>query len=406
MPVQQHDVQPAAPTRRSRREAERRAQPEQATAAPTPVAPAAQFAASAAPFAGSAQAQRTARVPSYARPTVDPVRTSGAPGFAGFETPAPVAVHEQASVTAATPPAAAMPPAAPYAGAHPLAAPDRHDPVAEIAADEPARRTGRAHQPSSRAVKAGAASVRAEVSAAARSREKRRKGVARLGVLGALVGVTVVVPVTHSDILGGQAYGSDALADATLPTTLNALTATGLSSLPPASLVSADGGERTDTTASRAELREALPGCDGSQRAAGSNGQLAAADLCTLWDGQTKMRADAAVSLAEFNEAFVARFGADMCLSSGYRTLAEQRAVKAAKGSLAAAPGKSNHGWGLAVDLCGSETTGAKWTWLNENAAIYGWENPDWAKPGGSGPYERWHWEYTKGVQEDGEYYG
>ncbi|WP_448629895.1 hypothetical protein [Cellulomonas soli] len=92
---------------------------------------------------------------------------------------------------------------------------------------------------------------------------------------------------------------------------------------------------------SRAELREALPGCDGSVKAAGANGQLAVDDLCTLWDGQTKMRADAAVSLAEMNEAYVARFGADMCLSSGYRTLAEQRAVKAAKGALAAPPGSA-----------------------------------------------------------------
>ena len=26
-------------------------------------------------------------------------------------------------------------------------------------------------------------------------------------------------------------------------------------------------------------------------------------------------------------------------------------------------------------------------------------------RPGGSGPHEKWHWEYTKGVMEDGEYY-
>jgi hypothetical protein len=37
---------------------------------------------------------------------------------------------------------------------------------------------------------------------------------------------------------------------------------------------------------------------------------------------------------------------------------------------------------------------------------VFGWENPAWARPGGSGPYERWHWEYTKGVMADGEYFG
>ncbi|MGN8245968.1 D-alanyl-D-alanine carboxypeptidase family protein [Cellulomonas soli] len=348
MPVQQAGAQTSLPTRRSRREAER------AGAAPA-VAP--------APVAESTP--RAGRVPAYA--------LAPAPATAVFE-PVAVATPQPARTVSApeVPPTAQAP-----AEVHP-----------EDVRPEPVR------------------AVRAGRSAAAHGREKRRKGLARVGVLGALVGVTVIVPVTHSDLLAGEAYGNEALADATLPTTLAALTASGLSAQPPASLISADGGERTDTTVSRAELREALPGCDGSVKAAGANGQLAVEDLCTLWDGRTKMRADAAVSLAEMNEAYVARFGADMCLSSGYRTLAEQRAVKAQKGSLAAPPGLSNHGWGLAIDFCGSETSGARWTWLNENAAIYGWENPDWAQPGGSGPYERWHWEYLKGVQEDGEYYG
>lgn len=391
-------AQTVLPTRRSRREAERRA-----AEASTPEAP------------------RPAGVPSYARTVSEPAphpphEPSRAPFLSATPTPvtpvaAPIAKPDLLPAPATftslgTAAAPAHPPVvAAAAPAHPAPLPEPRTAfeVAEIDARTETQR--RSRRQSERPDPAEQAPAPAQ--AAAGGREKRRKSVARLGVLSALVGVTVVVPVTHSDVLGGDpAFGTDALADATLPTTVTALTAEGLSAQPPASLVSADGGGRTEATASRAELREALPGCDGSVRAAGSNGQLASADLCTLWDGQTKLRADAAVSLAEFNDAFVARFGADMCLSSGYRTLAEQRAVKAAKGSLAAAPGKSNHGWGLAVDLCSSETSGAKWTWLNENAAIYGWENPDWARPGGSGPYERWHWEYTKGVQEDGEYYG
>ena len=129
-------------------------------------------------------------------------------------------------------------------------------------------------------------------------------------------------------------------------------------------------------------------------------------DLCTLWDGHTQIRGDAATALAEFNRAYVARFGADMCLVSGYRTLAQQRAVKASRGSFAATPGKSNHGWGLAVDFCSVLTSGERWTWLNANAPTFGWENPSWALPTGSGPHEKWHWEFTKGVKADGEYYG
>lgn len=232
----------------------------------------------------------------------------------------------------------------------------------------------------------------------------------RLGVLGALAGVTVVIPTVSQGALEGVGVpGSDArAAQESLPDTVSALTASSLSILPPSSLVSADGAlaARDVAGTSRTEVRSALPGCDGTDRPAGENGLLRTADLCTLWDGHTQLRADAAVSLAEFNQAFVARFGGDLCLSSGYRSLAQQRAVKAQKGGLAAAPGKSNHGWGLAIDLCQNQTSGAKWAWILDNGPAFGWENPAWAKRGGSGPFEPWHWEYAKGVKEDGEYYG
>ena len=232
----------------------------------------------------------------------------------------------------------------------------------------------------------------------------------RAGVLAALVGVTMVVPVSEGLADGEIVLGATgAAADgAHLPSTVAALTALPLSDLPPTPLVSANGPSRARALAdvSRNAERSALPGCDGSVRAAGENGLLATKDLCTLWDGRTQMRADAAVALAELNEAHVARFGTDMCLTSGYRTLAQQKAVKAQKGGLAATPGKSNHGWGLAMDFCSIQTSGARWKWMNDNAPTFGWEQPNWAVRGGSGPYEPWHWEYTKGVKADGEYYG
>ena len=231
----------------------------------------------------------------------------------------------------------------------------------------------------------------------------------RAGVLAALVCVTVVVPVSQG-LADGESLGRPTVAadDPSLPSTVAALTALPVSDLPPTPLVSADGTMRLRglADASRDADRSALPGCDGSVRPAGENGLLATKDLCTLWDGRNQLRADAAVALAELNEAHVARFGTDLCLSDGYRTLASQRKLKAQKGGLAATPGKSNHGWGLAIDLCGVQTSGARWQWLNDNGPVYGWENPTWAKRGGSGPYEPWHWEYIKGVKADGEFYG
>ena len=59
----------------------------------------------------------------------------------------------------------------------------------------------------------------------------------------------------------------------------------------------------------------------------------------------------------------------------------------------------------VAIDLCPTDTRGGPWDWLVENGGVYGWENPAWAQSGGSGPFEPWHWEFTRGVMESGEYY-
>jgi D-alanyl-D-alanine carboxypeptidase len=144
-----------------------------------------------------------------------------------------------------------------------------------------------------------------------------------------------------------------------------------------------------------------LPGCDGLAAGSGTNGQIPSSELCTLWDGHTQVRADAAVALAELNQAYQAAWGEPMCITDGFRSYAQQVATKAAKGYLAAVPGTSNHGWGLAVDICPESYAGSRWDWLAANAPAYGWDNPDWARPGGS-KYEPWHWEYTAGVTQMG----
>jgi hypothetical protein len=157
------------------------------------------------------------------------------------------------------------------------------------------------------------------------------------------------------------------------------------------------------TRASRdGSARAVLPGCDGIVPASGTtaeNGRLPASALCTLWNGQELLRADAAVSLAKLNVAYRQAFGRDLCLVDGYRTLNEQYRVKALRGGYAAVPGTSEHGKGLAIDLCGGAGVARTptFTWLRANSARYGWLNPDWAQPGGSGAYEPWHWEYAQG---------
>ncbi len=154
--------------------------------------------------------------------------------------------------------------------------------------------------------------------------------------------------------------------------------------------------------ASRDQERAVLPGCDGKPvELAAGNGRIDRDDLCELWSGE-HLRADAAVALARLNAEFASSFGRDLCITDGYRSYSEQVSVHWRKPGLAARPGTSQHGWGLAVDLCdGEASTGAsQHSWLRENAPDFGWDNPDWARSGGSGPFEPWHWEYVAGQDE------
>jgi D-alanyl-D-alanine carboxypeptidase len=151
--------------------------------------------------------------------------------------------------------------------------------------------------------------------------------------------------------------------------------------------------------ASRAGQRAVLPGCSGVARTTNApNGQLPSTELCTLWNPKHRLRADAAVALAKLNIAYKQHFGNNICLTDSYRTLASQVRLRSAKPGLAAVPGTSEHGWGLAVDMCDGVEKGAsspRWQWLRENSADYGWDNPAWAQPGASSQYEPWHWEYN-----------
>lgn len=129
------------------------------------------------------------------------------------------------------------------------------------------------------------------------------------------------------------------------------------------------------------------------------NGRLSSSELKAVSFAPGHRLAPAASdALTNLNKAYRAKFGSSISVSDSYRTYAEQVAVKALKGNLAATPGTSNHGEGLAVDLGGGINSfgTSQHNWMLANAPAYGWVLPSWARQGGSKP-EPWHWEFVGG---------
>ena len=108
------------------------------------------------------------------------------------------------------------------------------------------------------------------------------------------------------------------------------------------------------------------------------------------------LRADAAAAFNALSRKYAETFRAPICVTDSYRDYPSQVAVRAAKPTLAAVPGTSNHGWGVALDLCdGVQVFGSpQHEWLAQHAMAYGWFHPSWAQAGGSKP-EPWHWEFA-----------
>jgi len=137
--------------------------------------------------------------------------------------------------------------------------------------------------------------------------------------------------------------------------------------------------------------------CKGLPTEGYANGRIPEPALCALWGTRDQMlRADAAAAFNDMSKAYAQVFGAPICVGDSYRSFDEQVAVKAAKPGLAAAPGSSNHGWGLATDLCdGIQQFGSpSHRWMQDNSLLYGFFHPSWAQQGGSKP-EPWHWEFA-----------
>ena len=125
-----------------------------------------------------------------------------------------------------------------------------------------------------------------------------------------------------------------------------------------------------------------------------SNGQIPADQLCGIGPAH-RLRCDAAAAYTAMSAAYQAAFGTPLCITDSYRSFAAQVDAHVRKPAITAVPGTSNHGWGLAVDLCGGINVfgTAQTAWMQLNAGHFGWVHPDWADARGQNP-EPWHWEY------------
>lgn len=131
-----------------------------------------------------------------------------------------------------------------------------------------------------------------------------------------------------------------------------------------------------------------------------ANGTLKKDTLCKLsWTNRSYARCDAVNSFERLNEAFKAQFGYDIYINDSYRSYEKQVRVRKQVGKLAAVPGYSNHGLGVALDLGSgiSDADSEQHQWMVEHAGDFGWVNPDWARPGTDAfkKNEPWHWEFV-----------
>lgn len=132
---------------------------------------------------------------------------------------------------------------------------------------------------------------------------------------------------------------------------------------------------------------------------AAENGEIPEDVLCGVgFTRGVQLRCDAAAALEKLNEAYRADFGRDLDVVSSYRSFGAQVTTKRARGYLAAQPGTSNHGLGLAVDFGDFGSVGdfssPRYRWMKANAERFGWHHPRIMEPGGGGPQEPWHWEF------------
>jgi len=123
------------------------------------------------------------------------------------------------------------------------------------------------------------------------------------------------------------------------------------------------------------------------------NGQIPG-DKMALYRG-CLLRADAARQAYALQAAYMAATGKPLVILEGYRDLTRQKYLRnlylSGRGNIAAVPGLSNHGWGLACDFAPPLNSSGtnEHRWMRQNAPLWGF---DWAR--GKADGEPWHWEY------------
>ena len=124
-----------------------------------------------------------------------------------------------------------------------------------------------------------------------------------------------------------------------------------------------------------------------------SNGQLPSSDLAPIAGG--RLRKDAAAGFNAMNVESRKRYGVELRPTgplSSYRDYAGQQqlwnAYQNGTGNLAAYPGTSNHGWGLAVDFATPQMRSI----VDSIGTKYGW-----SKSWSDAPSEWWHILYQSG---------
>jgi hypothetical protein len=110
---------------------------------------------------------------------------------------------------------------------------------------------------------------------------------------------------------------------------------------------------------------------------------------------------EAAGAWVELTVAFKVATGKTLSMTGAYRTLERQKKLKELKGDIAATPGKSNHGWGCAVDMAlvvagkrveiGKDAKAMEW--LATHETLFGWSHEHRPFKDGHGPHgkEPWH---------------
>jgi len=156
----------------------------------------------------------------------------------------------------------------------------------------------------------------------------------------------------------------------------------------------------TECTATPAGGGGARGGAPGTEWGGFANGRIDTRVLCTIpWAPGHLTRCDYAVALLKMNQAYRAKFGSNIVVTSSYRSYEQQAATCAGATHACAAPGKSRHGLAMAIDFGGGvQSYGSpQYRWFEANAPRYGILHPPWAlQPGPS--FEPWHWEFDPSI--------